>query len=358
MTTELTKLPSISLDGKEFPVYRDSNGAEVMRDLDIAAALGLADLHKIRSLIKKHMPELGEVSAHQAETPATGGRPAISYYLTEEQALYIAAKCRTKAATAQLKRLIAVYMEARKGNGGAAVAMAQGVPAPALRFEVGNGDALEVAQYLITAMKTDRQRVDQIADRQTTQETALASNVTKTEQLGAKVDALSAKRSRSLDGVVHVSAVKVAAELGIQPLAFNRFVKARNIMRLLQRKDGKWPLDLTVAKYRELIADPNHPVYAEVERVVPTIQRAGVSKYLRAWAATQRTMNADQYADAMNLCYDEFARRAGYDPRVLATGRLSPLDIVQVRGHIDLLLQVMHEVCPMTDAAQAGMVRS
>lgn len=186
-TAALTRLPAVTIDGVEYPTYRDNQGREVMQDLDVARALELADRHKIRPLIRKHAAELGEVSARQAETPATGGRPGLAYYLTEDQALFIAAKCRTKAATAQLKRLIAVYMEARKGNGAAAVAIAQGAAEPRL----SGGDSED--DKLIAVIETQLQlaRANQRMKAELAQVAAQQAELARTQNAqAAKVDRL------------------------------------------------------------------------------------------------------------------------------------------------------------------------
>ncbi|HMZ02358.1 MAG TPA: hypothetical protein PLU79_22115 [Burkholderiaceae bacterium] len=130
--TTITRLADVVIDGTAYPTYRDERGREVMQDLDIGRILDLAKPHNIKPTIEKYSDDIGEVFCqHQKTSSVAGGRPGLAYYLTEEQALFIAAKCRTKAAAAQLKRLIAVYMAARQGNGAAAVAIAQGGAAPA-----------------------------------------------------------------------------------------------------------------------------------------------------------------------------------------------------------------------------------
>lgn len=83
------------------------------RDLDVAKWLGYQDVHKIRELITRHAEDLGPlVSATVAETP---GRPGRTYYLTEEQVLYLIAKSETPRAGAVLKDIIRVYIAVRKG---------------------------------------------------------------------------------------------------------------------------------------------------------------------------------------------------------------------------------------------------
>ena len=90
----------------------------------------LADRHKIRPLIKKHAAELGRFPRAKRKPRPPADAPALPTTLPGRANPFIAAKCRTKAAAAQLKRLIAVYMAARAGNGAAAVAMAQGTAEP------------------------------------------------------------------------------------------------------------------------------------------------------------------------------------------------------------------------------------
>lgn len=140
MTTDASPVSSVEPAGRllmsgtvdGFPIYVNAAGDIFMRDLDVAAALEMAKPHNIRTTIESHAESLGEVFHQEGKTSEVGGRPGRTFFLLEWQAMFVAAKIRTKAATTQLKRLIAVYMEARNGNGVAAVAIAQGVPAPRL----------------------------------------------------------------------------------------------------------------------------------------------------------------------------------------------------------------------------------
>lgn len=92
-----------------------------MRDLDLAARLGNSRPRDIRPLIARWEPEIGPILSR--ETVSRGlcrGKTAtevtvIEYWLTEAQALFIAAKSETKGATAILKDMIRVYMLARRG---------------------------------------------------------------------------------------------------------------------------------------------------------------------------------------------------------------------------------------------------
>lgn len=208
-TAALTKLTAVTIDGSEYPTFRDERGREVMTDLDIGRALEISRPRDIRRVIVKHLPELGEVSRAVSAKPhgPDGGRPEDCFYLTEEQALFIAAKCRTKAATAQLKRLIAVYMAARQGNAAAAVAMAGGIPpAPENPRWSGGDDSLEIAEQLLAAMKKQRQaqreleaKQAQLAEQQTELARQQAMQAIKVDEQTAKVnDLLAAQQAAEM----------------------------------------------------------------------------------------------------------------------------------------------------------------
>lgn len=94
-------------------------------DTDLAAALGMVDLHKVRPLIRANLSELqdlgaGGLSARQAES--TGGRPASVYHLNEEQALLICMLSRTDRAKQVRAEVIRVFTAWRRGQLAPAVA--------------------------------------------------------------------------------------------------------------------------------------------------------------------------------------------------------------------------------------------
>lgn len=108
-------------EGAAWPLWRRRGELEPLAlDLDVARWLEYQDIHKIRQLIARYRPDLGRVSAMVAETSSKGGRPGRGYYLTEPQALFLAAKSETPRATAVLKTLIAVFLQARRQAGGGA----------------------------------------------------------------------------------------------------------------------------------------------------------------------------------------------------------------------------------------------
>ncbi len=86
-------------------------------DTDLAAALGMADIHKVRPLIKANISELelfGGLSALRAES--SGGRPATAYHLNEEQALLICMLSRTERAKQVRAEVIRVFTAWRRGQ--------------------------------------------------------------------------------------------------------------------------------------------------------------------------------------------------------------------------------------------------
>ncbi|TWA79129.1 hypothetical protein FBZ85_105437 [Azospirillum brasilense] len=113
----------------------DQDGEPRVLDLTIAERLGMADRHKIRSLIVKNRAELESygplvevdgVSARQAETYGEvrdtvsqtsdkGGRPGKAYYLNEGQALVICALSRTPQAALVRRQIIEVFLAYRRG---------------------------------------------------------------------------------------------------------------------------------------------------------------------------------------------------------------------------------------------------
>jgi hypothetical protein len=163
---------------------RNDSGEQVMYDLDVAQVAKMADPHKIRPLIKKHAAALGPLSAH--ERKLTGGRPCIEYWLTEAQALYLLGKCRSAGAVEHLGRISAVYSTARKGNGAAAVALAQGAAQPA--------NALDAFEAMVKAMREQDRRTAQLERSAAALETAQTQQETRL----AKIEDFHARTLREL----------------------------------------------------------------------------------------------------------------------------------------------------------------
>lgn len=111
---DLIPIP-VEHNGNEWLLYR-SDGAPMVKDLDVARWLGFERLREFRRLIERHLESLGEVSRYRDAKPPSpsGGRPGAGYLLREEQALYLAAKSETPNARQVLKAMIVVFMEARR----------------------------------------------------------------------------------------------------------------------------------------------------------------------------------------------------------------------------------------------------
>lgn len=96
------------------------SGVARVEDLTLARALGFADPHMIRTLIKRHivaLQQFGEVSVMQRKPGAQGGRPSQVFYLNEEQAIFITAKSDTPRAaeiTVEMVRVFRAYLEERR----------------------------------------------------------------------------------------------------------------------------------------------------------------------------------------------------------------------------------------------------
>lgn len=120
MSTALAPI-TVEHNGAMWPLWQSADSKEPLaKDLDVAAWLGYEHPRRIRSLIKGHAIDLGEVRTAAVQTSEKGGRPSAAYLLTEEQALFIAAKSETPKATQVLKAMIAVFLRARDMMRGAA----------------------------------------------------------------------------------------------------------------------------------------------------------------------------------------------------------------------------------------------
>ncbi|PCI32356.1 MAG: hypothetical protein COB54_07610 [Alphaproteobacteria bacterium] len=89
-------------------------------DLTLAEALGFDRPRDIRKLITRWdetLSEFGEVCSTVARTAGSkGGRPAKAYFLTEEQAVFIATKSETANATQLTIQLVKVFTAWRNGT--------------------------------------------------------------------------------------------------------------------------------------------------------------------------------------------------------------------------------------------------
>jgi hypothetical protein len=90
----------------------------LIEDLELGRRLGFERPRDVRKLIKTHEPKLGRmVRDAVARTPGPdGGAPTRPFLLTEEQALFIAAKSETEKATELLRGMIAVFLAWKNGK--------------------------------------------------------------------------------------------------------------------------------------------------------------------------------------------------------------------------------------------------
>ena len=132
MADALIKL-DVDHEGHKLALWQEGpGGIPLLKDLDLGEWLGFNRPRKIRELIDRYRPSLGEVSPYRGAKPSspTGGRPEEGYLLTEEQALFIAAKSDTPKATAVLKMIVRVFMAVMRGEAPAPRIAPLALPAP------------------------------------------------------------------------------------------------------------------------------------------------------------------------------------------------------------------------------------
>ena len=110
-------MTEVRVEGVALEVNGD--GELRIRDIDLGTQLGYVEPKKIRPLIKRHLDagilRESEVRRTVGQTSPKGGRPAEEFWLTEEQAILIAAKSDTERAGALLRVVIHVFVLARRG---------------------------------------------------------------------------------------------------------------------------------------------------------------------------------------------------------------------------------------------------
>lgn len=112
-TTVQASCKSVTIDGVTVSII---DGVPRARDIDLASAMGFKHPLDIRKLIKRHENSLGKVFATVAKTSERGGRPGSECWLTEEQALFVAAKSDTDRAVEILQMVIRVFVSVRRGE--------------------------------------------------------------------------------------------------------------------------------------------------------------------------------------------------------------------------------------------------
>lgn len=97
---------------------REIDGEPRVKDIELGERLGFQDPRRIRQLIGRHEGNLRDFNILHAVRQADGtpGRPGLTYYLSEEQALYISAVSEAPLAHLVLKMLIKVFVAWRRGH--------------------------------------------------------------------------------------------------------------------------------------------------------------------------------------------------------------------------------------------------
>lgn len=88
-----------------------------VRDLDLAQWLEFADPLTVRKLIRRHAEagNINPVAVFATVAKTSGGRPAREFWLSEEDALFVATQSETAKAVKVTKEMIRVFARARRG---------------------------------------------------------------------------------------------------------------------------------------------------------------------------------------------------------------------------------------------------
>jgi len=104
--------------------FRRVETAPLAFDLDVAERLGFERPRNIRNLIKRYKTSLGDICFTVKQNAGERGRPAIEYWLTEEQVMFLVTKSETPRAVDLTKEMIRIFLLVKNGN---APAVATGV---------------------------------------------------------------------------------------------------------------------------------------------------------------------------------------------------------------------------------------
>jgi len=141
---------------------------------------------------------------------------------------------------------------------------------------------------------------------------------------------------------------QMAARLGMTTKQWQHFVGDQFEFRKLQRSDNKWPVNKTVATYRnrqELIRrwrEEEDAAQAKREaeemRQADITNRAEIAGRVKAAAETHH-LGPKGEARIWQYLYQRFTTEQGYDPRDVAKQEgKDPLDVVFERGHMGALM--------------------
>lgn len=82
---------------------RQDEAEPLVKNLELARWLGFKHPHRIKELISRNNENLGVLTTVVETSGKRGGRPGTTYYLTEEQALFIVTRSETPRAVALIK---------------------------------------------------------------------------------------------------------------------------------------------------------------------------------------------------------------------------------------------------------------
>lgn len=111
----MNELDIVRIDGWPIAKAGFDDGVPRIRDVDLAERLGYGRPADIRELVRRLIAskKLNEIALIRT-VRKSGGRPAEEFWLTEEQALFVAARSETPRAVLILKAIIDVFMAARR----------------------------------------------------------------------------------------------------------------------------------------------------------------------------------------------------------------------------------------------------
>jgi len=369
--------------GQVWPLWVAADSEPFIKDLDWGRFLGFRQPRMIRKLIKRLADEgrLGQVicdtTSQNPASDGTGrGRPGGTFYLTEGQALKVAARSETPAADTVLDQMIAVFLKARLGQqvvpAGSAPASAEPQMMNEFMAELRAGREERKATLGILL---------QLTQRLTTPTTSMMDAVAPAVAPAALTpnSAVSAAPPLSEASVKEAAAVppppkaprkpkplapakqpdlpkptappketwggtaQLAARLDMQPLSLRSYLNSHNDLRKLQRADGKWPLEQAAAaiEARRAAAPPPPPR----PQLGKSEERDAIVGYVRGWCLSMG-FTGDQISEIWHAIYTKFTAEMRYDPRLVKETGQKPLDVIQERGHLAHIGKIAHTVCP------------
>jgi hypothetical protein len=108
----------MSADIIPFRIERQDDGEARVSDVEMAERLGYPEVKNFRALIQKHAKTLNKFNVLRVQreiTPGQSGRPSVSFFLTEQQAIYVVAKSEAPLATEITVAIVKAFVAYRRG---------------------------------------------------------------------------------------------------------------------------------------------------------------------------------------------------------------------------------------------------